>query len=1542
VPLSKLHKTLTYWLIPAMLILVFSLMVSSMALAQGEPAYARHVRAIETGDLGIPHPAGLAFSPGANTFYVVEARSSVEPQPPDTYLVEITPYEAQGASARILAAIQDPINMAFDGLANRLLILQPESNRLIDVPQGPDGSLDPAALVRLDARHFGLQNPQGMAVDPVSGHLLILDAARPRIVRVEPNLNGGFEGAVISEIDLGQTGLTDVRGLALDPVSGHFHLLDPGGQKLLELTETGEIVTTRDLSEFGLVEPQGLVFAPSGDLTDDPAQMSLYIADSGLVDQRTQASGPVESGQDAHAGLEAQKGLGNITEFSFTEFPASGSADFVANLVRTIDTATYDPPSPDPSGLAYLPSRNTLLMCDGEVEETISEITHFAGANVWETTLGGNVVNTANISKKAPTVVPMTNEPTGVAWNPANGHFYFSDDDSRMVYDLNPGSDGQPGTADDTWTSFGTQSVGSEDPEGIAYDNWHNRLFVADGVNREIYEFTLSGSLVGQFDVQTYGITDPETVEFNSANGTLFILSSDSKSPLAVETTTSGILLQTIDISAANPIAAAGLAYAPASDGSGAMRFYIVDRGIDNDSDPDIIDGKMYVLTAPPIGSIPPFANDDSPSTVVNTPVALDVAANDFDLNGNLDPATANTNCTTCENPANGTLVNNGDGSFTYTPDLDYLGSDGFVYEICDTEPLCDTASVSITVIPPGSILINGGATYATSTSVQLTLSAGGSGVDKMRFSNNGSTWSTWEPYASSKSWTLPSGDGIKTVYFQYRDQAGNVSPSYSDSIILDTAAPTGSILIGGGAAYATSTSTTLTMSADDSGTGVSEMRFSNNGSTWSPWEPYSSSRAWAVPPGDGTKTVYVRYRDNAGNTSPTYSDSIVLDTAAPTGSISINGGDTYATSTSTALSLSANDGTAGVDDMRFSNNGTSWSGWEAYAGSKAWTLPSGDGSKTVYVQYRDRAGNISSSYSDSIILDTAAPTGSILVDGGAAYAASTSVDLMLLASDGTSGVDEMRLSNSGTSWSGWEAYAGSRAWTLPLGDGSKTVYVQYRDRAGNVSPSYSDSIILDTAAPTGSILIDGGATYAASTSVLLSLSASDAGSGVDGMHFSNNGAPWSAWEPYSGSRAWTLPSGDGSKTVYVQYRDNAGQISSTYSDSITLDTAAPTGSILIDGGAAYATSNVVELTLSANDSDSGVSEMRFSNNGSTWSTWEPYSSSRAWTVPPGDGTKTVYARYRDNAGNTSSTYSDDIILDTMAPTGSILIDGGTVYATSTSVELTLSASDSGSGVDEMRLSNDGSTWSTWEPYSGSKSWTLPSGDGSKTVYVQYRDQATHVSPSYSDSIILDTAAPIGSILIDGGATYAASTSVLLSLSASDAGSGLDGMHFSDDGSAWSGWEAYAGSKAWTLPSGDGSKTVYVQVRDHLDQVSSVYSDSITLDTTPPSSNATSPASTIHDPLVVSWSGTDNLSGIATYDVQYRVSGSDSWSSWLSEVSESSAVFEPASPGQTYYFQVRARDKAGNLEAYPGGDGDTSTFVQKVFLFYLPFVLDGF
>ena len=334
-----------------------------------------------------------------------------------------------------------------------------------------------------------------------------------------------------------------------------------------------------------------MVIAPSGDQTDDPAKVSLYLADN-------------------------RPAGGQILEFSMTQpAPVTAAAvSFTSSLIHTTNMGAFSPPSPDPDGLAYLPASNTLIMTDSEVEEIVNGITNFDGADVWEMTLSGSVVRSANISPVSPTVVPMSDEPTGVAYNSANGHYYISDDNAGAVWNLNPGADGLIGTADDSWTSFSTLGAGSSDPEGITYDSLHNTLFVIDGDNREVYQFSVTGTALGHFDVDKLGVVDPESGDFNADSGTLFILS-NSGNRVIVETSLDGTLLQTIDVSASNSTAPAGLVYAPASDGSAAKHFYIVDRGIDNNDNPSIIDGKMYEMSAP---AITPPARTTTTTTVTS------------------------------------------------------------------------------------------------------------------------------------------------------------------------------------------------------------------------------------------------------------------------------------------------------------------------------------------------------------------------------------------------------------------------------------------------------------------------------------------------------------------------------------------------------------------------------------------------------------------------------------------------------------------------------------------------------------------------------------------------------------------------------------------------------------------------------------------------------------------------------------------------------------------------------------------------------------
>lgn len=98
-------------------------------------------------------------------------------------------------------------------------------------------------------------------------------------------------------------------------------------------------------------------------------------------------------------------------------------------------------------------------------------------------------------------------------------------------------------------------------------------------------------------------------------------------------------------------------------------------------------------------------------------------------------------------------------------------------------------------------------------------------------------------------------------------------------------------------------------------------------------------------------------------------------DSTPPTGTIVVNSGDSYTTQLQVTLTLSADDGSgSGVSQMQFSDDGTNFGAAQSYTTSALYTLPGGEGTKTVYVKFIDGAGNVSSAYSDTIIYDVSAP----------------------------------------------------------------------------------------------------------------------------------------------------------------------------------------------------------------------------------------------------------------------------------------------------------------------------------------------------------------------------------------------------------------------------------------------------------------------------------------------------------------------------------------------------------------------------------------
>jgi hypothetical protein len=110
--------------------------------------------------------------------------------------------------------------------------------------------------------------------------------------------------------------------------------------------------------------------------------------------------------------------------------------------------------------------------------------------------------------------------------------------------------------------------------------------------------------------------------------------------------------------------------------------------------------------------------------------------------------------------------------------------------------------------------------------------------------------------------------------------------------------------------------------------------------------------------------------------------------------------------------------------------------------------------------------------------------------------------------------------------------------------------------------------------------------------------------------------------------------------------------------------------SIVIAGGAATTNTVNVSLTLAATN----AIQMAISNSSDfTGGIFETYAISKSWTLLPGDGVKTVYAKFRSSAGGVSSVVSDTITLQSggqvlgatvsnVHADGTLILDNGTIY----------------------------------------------------------------------------------------------------------------------------------------------------------------------------------------------------------------------------------------------------------------------------------------
>jgi Bacterial Ig-like domain len=127
--------------------------------------------------------------------------------------------------------------------------------------------------------------------------------------------------------------------------------------------------------------------------------------------------------------------------------------------------------------------------------------------------------------------------------------------------------------------------------------------------------------------------------------------------------------------------------------------------------------------------------------------------------------------------------------------------------------------------------------------------------------------------------------------------------------------------------------------------------------------------------------------------------------------------------------------------------------------------------------------------------------------------------------------------------------------------------------------------------------------------------------------------------------------SSSASGTFYIDL-NGASDAEGTYTLTVQIvpDATPPSLSLRLGQGHLITNQTTVSVDAFASDDLSGVKEMAFSADGAAFGPWQAFAQTSSWTFPPGDGTKTLWAKVQNGVGLESAVASATIVLDTVAP----------------------------------------------------------------------------------------------------------------------------------------------------------------------------------------------------------------------------------------------------------------------------------------------------
>ncbi|SFL04342.1 beta strand repeat-containing protein, partial [Falsiroseomonas stagni] len=617
--------------------------------------------------------------------------------------------------------------------------------------------------------------------------------------------------------------------------------------------------------------------------------------------------------------------------------------------------------------------------------------------------------------------------------------------------------------------------------------------------------------------------------------------------------------------------------------------------------------------------------------------------------------------------------------------------------------------------------------TKAASQTVTATLSSALASGEVLQGSvDGGVNWSDITSSASGTAVTWTSANlavGSNSISLRVTDAAGNSGSASSLSYELDVTAPTTTL---SGLAISTDTGTStsdrLTKVASQTVTATLSSALASGdvlegsvdgGATWSNITSAANGTAVSWTGANlavGSSSIRLRVTDEAGNSGSAGILSYELDVTAPTTTLSglaiapdtgTSASDRLTKAASQTVTATLSSALASGEVLQGSvDGGTTWSNITSAASGTAvsWTGANlAVGSNSISLRVTDAAGNSGSASSLSYELDVTAPTTTLSgLAIGTDTGTSTSDRLTKAASQTVTATLSSALASGevlegsvdgGANWSNITSAASGTAvsWTSAnLAVGSNSISLRVTDAAGNSGSASSLSYVLDVTAPTTTlsgfdISADTGTsagdfiTKVASQTVTATLSSAlSTGDVLQGSV--DNGANWSDITAAASGTAvsWTGATLAGNSSIQIRVTDAAGNSGAAFGQAYSLDTTAPSRTILgvdfssdtgIDGDFVTTTRvQTISATLSGS-LGSGDLLMGSLDGGSTWTDVTSFisGSSFSWSgVSLNQGTNQLRLQLTDVAGN-----NGDVAIRAYELGGQIAVSRGGSAATS-------------------------------------------------------------------------------------------------------------------------------------------------------------------------------------------------------------------------------------------------------------------------------------